>query len=44
MEKIQNWHKLLVNMLFLGTKDLDDSEMKDEEYEFPKDIYKFFFE
>lgn len=43
-KKIENGHKLLVNMLFLGTKDLDDSEMKDEEYEFPKDIYKFFFE
>jgi hypothetical protein len=43
-KKIENGHKLLINMIFLGTKDLDDSEINDEEYEYPKYIYKYCFE
>lgn len=42
-KKMENGNKSLVNMLFLGTQDLDDSEIKDEEYILPKDIYKYFF-
>ena len=42
-KKIENGNKLLTNMLFLGTTDLDDSELNDDEYELPKNIYKYFF-
>ena len=44
MNELENGHKLLINMIFLGTKDLDDSEINDEEYEYPKYIYKYCFE